>query len=238
MSKIRVRPGAMPGLAELLINHPQVDLEEGTSDDLLEFWQGDLHRRLVTQTFEDAPFGLIELMDNNPLVCADVVRVPSPGATLSLVALGPILRAGIVAESPAVIASFPVSDHEVSEALASVGWVHGAMVTSGDVDLGDIRGLNVIAAIHAPEDLSDLDAIYTEAYGRSFFVARDEESEWMPRVAEGRPEALYRLRITPGSEVSLLTIQTFASAMGKIGAGQVIHTMNVMAGFEETLGVA
>lgn len=238
MSKIRVRPAAVPGLAELLQQHPQVELEQGTSDDLLEFWQGDWHRRLVSQPVDDAPFGLIELMDNNPLVCADVVRVPSPGATLSLVALGPILRAGIVAEPPAVIASFPISDTEVSEALASVGWTRGAMVTSGDVEMGTVRGLNVIAAIHAPEDLSELDAIYSEAYGRSFFVARDEESEWMPRIAEGRPEALYRLRITPGSDVSLLTIQTFSSMTGKIGVGQLVHTMNVMAGFEETLGVA
>lgn len=238
MSKIRVRPGAVPGLIQLLQRHPQVELEQGASDDLLEFWQGDWHRRLVSQPVDDAPFGLIELMDNNPLVCADVVRVPSPGATLSLVALGPILRAGIVAEPPAVIASFPISDTEVSEALASAGWTRGAMVTSGDVELGTVRGLNVIAAIHAPENLSELDAIYSEAYGRSFFVGRDEESEWMPRIAEGRPEALYRLRITPGSDVSLLTIQTFASMTGKIGAGQLVHTMNVMAGFEETLGVA
>lgn len=238
MSKIRVRPAAVPGLAELLQQHPQVELEQGTSDDLLEFWQGDWHRRLVSQPVDDAPFGLIELMDNNPLVCADVVRVPSPGATLSLVALGPILRAGIVAEPPAVIASFPISDTEVSEALASAGWTRGAMVTSGDVEMGTVRGLNVIAAIHAPEDLSELDAIYSEAYGRSFFVARDEESEWMPRIAEGRPEVLYRLRITPGSDVSLLTIQTFSSMTGKIGVGQLVHTMNVMAGFEETLGVA
>ena len=120
----------------------------------------------------------------------------------------------------------------------TVGWNNGAMVTSGDVDLGTVRGLNVIAAIHAPEDLSELDAIYEEAYGRSFFVARDESSARMPNVADGRSEVLYRLRITPGSDVSLLTIQTFADIRGKLGAGQVIHTMNVMAGFEETLGVA
>lgn len=238
MSKIRVRPGAVPGLRDRLQTHPMVVLVDGISDDLLEFWQGDWHRSLVSQPADGAPFGLIELMDNNPLVCADVVRVPSPGATLSLIALGPILRAGIVAEPPAVIASFPIDEHEVAEALSTVGWNQGAMVTSGDADLGMIRGLNVIAAIHAPDDLAELDAIYTEAYGRSFFVARDEESEWMPRIAEGRPEALYRLRITPGSEVSLLTIQTFASMKGKIGAGQLVHTMNVMAGFEETLGVA
>jgi len=215
-----------------------IELVEGVSEDRLEFWQGDWHRRIVDHAVEGAPFGLMELMDNNPLVCAETVRVPSPGATLALIALGPIVRAGILAEPPAVIASFPITDAEVSEALDTVGWHYGAMVTSGDVDLGSVRGLNVIAAIHAPEDLSELDAIYAEAYGRSFFVVRDEDSEWMPRIAEGRSEALYRLRITPGSEVSLLTIQTFADINGKIGAGQVIHTMNVMAGLEETLGVA
>lgn len=238
MSRIRVLSGSDAVLRECLAEHPNVDLLEGVSSDLLEFWQGDWHRRITGEPTPGAPFGLIELMDNNPLVCADVVRVPGVAATLALTALGPIIRAGIVAEPPAIIASFPVTEDEASEALTTVGWNAGAMVTSGEVDLGTVRGLNVIAAIHAPEDLSELDAIYEEAYGRSFFVARDEASEWMPNVAEGRCEALYRLRITPGSDVSLLTIQTFADARGKVGAGQVIHTMNVMAGFEETLGVA
>jgi N-acetyl-gamma-glutamylphosphate reductase len=179
----------------------------------------------------------MELMDNNPLVCADIVRVPSPAATLALIALGPIMRAGIVAEPPAIIASFPVDEADIAEALTTVGWEQGAMITSGDVDLGTVRGLNVIAAIHAPEDLGEIDEIYEEAYGRSFFVLRDEDSTWAPRIAAGRPEARFCLRITPGSNVSLLTIQTFADINGKLGAGQAVHTLNVMAGFEETLGV-
>lgn len=225
-------------LRQQLTEHPGVELIDGVSSAVLEFWQGDWHRQIVDQSADDAPFGLIELMDNNPLVCADRVRVPKPSATLALVALGPILRAGIVRESPALIASFPVADAEVNEALGTLGWDLGAAITSGDVDLGSVRGLNAIASIHTPAKLSDLDDIYEEAYGRSFFVRRDEDSEWFPPIAEGKPHALFRLRVTPGEEVSLLTIQTLADIHGKLGTGQIIHTLNVMAGFEETLGVA
>ncbi len=235
---ISVRPGSDPALAQLLARHPDVDLEAGTSKHVLEWRQGDWARRIVSSPVAEAPYGLIELMDNNPLVCADFVRVPSPAATLALIALGPILRAGIVAEPPAIIASFPVEEADIAEALATVGWDRGAMITSGEVDLGTVRGLNVIAAIHAPENLEELDDIYAEAYGRSFFVLRDETSTWEPSLAAGRPEARFCLRITPGADISLLTIQTFADINGKLGAGQVVHTMNVMAGFEETLGVA
>lgn len=238
MKRISVRCGSDGVLRNLLEQHPGVDLQPEVSSELLEFWQDDWHRKLVDHAATEAPFGLIELMDNNPLVCADVVRIPNPAATMALIALGPILRAGIVRESPAIIASFPIDDDAVTEALTTVGWEAGAAVTSGDVDLGSVRGLNAIASIHTPAHLSDLDDIYEEAYGRSFFVRRDEDSAWTPQIAEKRPYAFYRLRVTPGEEVSLLTIQTFADLHGKLGASQIVHTMNVMAGFEETLGVA
>lgn len=239
MSKIVVRAREDDVLRAQLAQHPFVTLDNHRSDHIVDFWhESGWHRRIVDQPEEAAPFGLMELMDNNPLVCADSVRVPNPSGTLALVALGPIFRAGIVTESPTIIASFPVFDDEVTEALTTVGWFDGAAITSGDVDLGTVRGLNAIAAIRTPAKLSDLDDIYEEAYGRSFFVWRDEQSDWVPRLAEGQPNALYRLRITPGDPVSLLTIQTFADINHKLGAGQVIHTMNVMAGFEESLGVA
>lgn len=225
-------------LRQHLAEHPGVALLDGVSDAVLEFWQGDWHRQIVDQPAGDAPFGLIELMDNNPLVCADVVRVPKPAATMALIALGPLLRAGIVREAPVLIASFPIDEAEVDEALATMGWDSGSAITSGSVDLGTVRGLNVIASIPTPTQISDLDDIFEEAYGRSFFVRRDEDSEWFPPIAEGQPHALFRLRLTLGEEVSLLTIQTLADIRGKLGAGQVIHTMNVMAGFEETMGVA
>jgi len=238
VTRISVRCGSDDVLRQKLAEHPGVELLDGVSEAVLEFWQDGWHRQIVDQPAGESPFGLIELMDNNPLVCADVVRVPNPSATMALIALGPVLRAGIVRESPVLIASFPVDDAEVDEALATMGWNQGTAITSGDVDLGWVRGLNVIASIPTPSNISDLDDIYDEAYGRSFFVRRDEDSEWFPPIAEGQPHALFRLRLTLGEEVSLLTIQTLADIRGKLGAGQVIHTMNVMAGFEETLGVA
>jgi N-acetyl-gamma-glutamylphosphate reductase len=48
---------------------------------------------------------------------------------------------------------------------------------------------------------------------------------------------VYRLRVTPNDNASLLTIQVLADRDGKCGAAQVVHMMNVMAGFEETLGL-
>ena len=59
----------------------------------------------------------------------------------------------------------------------------------------------------------------------------------MVRQVLGRPEARYRLTLAPDSPHSLLTIRVLADFNGKVGASQVIHAMNVMCGFEESLGI-
>ena len=62
--------------------------------------------------------------------------------------------------------------------------------------------------------------------------------DWLVSVIEHQPFAVYRLRVTPGPETSLLTIQVMADKDGKCGAAQVVHVMNVMCGFEECEGLS
>ena len=56
-------------------------------------------------------------------------------------------------------------------------------------------------------------------------------------TVRGKPFAVYRLRFAPDESKSLLTVQVMADSRGKCGAGQVVHALNVMCGFEESLGV-
>ncbi len=94
-----------------------------------------------------------------------------------------------------------------------------------------------MAAVTTPDEPDDFDALFEEAYSRSFFVRRDETSPWDLDLVRGRPHAVYRLRLTPDEPLSLLTIQVMAARDGKAGAAQTIHALNIMAGFEETLGL-
>lgn len=87
------------------------------------------------------------------------------------------------------------------------------------------------------EDWSELDGLYEEAYGRSFFVRQAEEGDWDTRLVRGYDHAVYRLRLSPGEERAVLTVQAMGDFGGKLGAGQVVHVMNVMAGLEEGLGL-
>ena len=80
-------------------------------------------------------------------------------------------------------------------------------------------------------------SIFSSAFSRSATARRAEDGAWDTALVSGRPWAAYRLRLTPGDGTSLLTVQTMADKDGKCGAAQVVHAMNVMAGFEETLGV-
>jgi N-acetyl-gamma-glutamylphosphate reductase len=106
------------------------------------------------------------------------------------------------------------------------------------VPLAGVVVATVIAAIQTPPRLQDIDDLYEERFGRSFFVQRQDSGDWDVKLVLGTQNAVYRLRIAPDEPQSLLTIQVMADENGKCGAGALVHAMNVMAGFEESLGLA
>ena len=180
----------------------------------------------------------MELMDNNPLVCGDRTWVPSPGGVLAVLALGPLLEAGLVVEPPAVLLSFDDSEEEVAKALSTVNYTGGFSFNCESHDLGTVCGAYCIAKFSNPDSFDEIDDIYEERYSRSFFVRRTEDQPWARELVEGKPWACYRLELTEGESESLLAIHVMADINGKAGAGQFVHTMNIMCGFEESLGLA
>lgn len=190
--------------------------------------------------------GLVELMDNNPMVCADSMSVPDPGSTLALIALGPLIRAGLLVEAPTLVYSFEPDPELIESYLENEGWEGGATVANAGQNLGEVLALRAICAVSTPSPVDDadpmafseFDELFEEAYGRSFFVRRDETSAWDTALVSGQPHAVFRLSIGPDTPTSLLTVQVMADRNGKAGAAQIVHAMNVMAGFEESLGCA
>lgn len=227
-----------PRLLALLRSHPRVESVREADCEGIRFHVGQWHRQVVQGRPEIGLAGLVELMDNNPLVCADEASVPDCGSTLALIALGPLIRAGLLAEAATMLTSREADEGLVSNFLALEGWTGGITLDSQPLDLGTAVAATVIAAIHTPDRVEDLDDLYGEAYGRSFFVRRDEDSVWDTALVVGKPHALYRLRLAEDQPQSLLTVQVMADEHGKCGQAQLVHCMNVMAGFEETVGVA
>jgi len=227
-----------PELRELLSVHPRVGEVQAGESLGIEFKVGNWRRQVVAGKADLALAGLVELMDNNPMVCADQMSVPDPLSTLALIALGPIAWAGIVLEAPTIIASFEGNPVSVEAFLGTAGWTGGATLHTEIKSLGTVLAATAMAVISTPDVWSDIDDLYEERYGRSFFVRRDENSEWDPSLVSNQSHAVYRMRYTPGEERSLLTIQVLADSNGKCGRAQLVHAMNVMAGFEESLGIA
>lgn len=237
MSPITARCGSMPGLRSLLERHPGISLADDPIDGTLEFDRGTWHRRVDVGSRQELS-GLVELVDNNPMVCADAFSVPDAGATLALIALGPLARAGLIVERPSLVASFVLDENSIDAFVGDAGWQGGVSCHFEDQPIGSVVALNAFALITTPADLAEVDELYEEALGRSFYVRRMEEGEWDVDLVEGKPHAAYRLRVTVGDPHSLLTIQVMSDREGKAGAAQVVHAMNVMAGFEESLGVS
>lgn len=218
----------------LLLNHPEVEVSFVPGVNGIAF--GD---RTVVVCPQDAL--LVELSDNNPLVCADKVTVPDPAGTLALIALGPLIRAGLINTEPSLLFSFPVDDQVVRQSLQGFGLGGEISLVDNPEGRGPVLALTAMVEIPAadigPEGCL-LDVLYEEAYGRSFFVSRSEEGDWNPESVRNQPQALFRLRMTEYEPNSLLTIMVMADENGKCGAAQLVHVMNVMCGFEESLGIA
>ncbi|RYG47929.1 hypothetical protein EON79_05950 [bacterium] len=223
-----------PALLRLLSKHPRVRaVEDDGGGPGIRFRTGVWEREALAGDATAPLRGLVELMDNNPLVCADRASVPSPTGTLALIALGPVLNSGLVTETPAFVSDLPTVD--LDPWLGTVGWAGGCVVSS---EPSGTHGVGVaMVEIPSSNDPDEIDELYEERFGRSFYVHRDEDSEWSSELVANTPNAVYRLRVTPDEPVSLLSIRVLADPRGKLGAAQVIHLMNVMAGYEESLGL-
>lgn len=187
------------------------------------------------------PGGLVELMDNNPMVCADRVSVPDPWSTFALLAFGPLARASLLPEPPVMLTSLEeVEDPDVAGTwLGLTGGPTEMALQSEPADLGRVAVATGFAVIPTPARLDDLDDLYEEAYGRSFFVREAaEDDQWNPDAVAGTPMAYFRLAVAHTDEPKcLLRVQLIADRDGKLGGAQLVHAMNVMVGFEESLGL-
>lgn len=228
---------ADPTVLAALRTHPKVsEVREGTHEGLL-FAQGSWQREVGLGRHDWPHYGLVELIDNNPLVCADRFSAPSPVATLASVGLAPLAHAGLLVESPTILTNVDEDEAGIERVLRDAGWDEGATLSCQPQDLQGVVAATMIAAIRTPEDLNEIDALYEERFARSFFVRREEETDWQVGLVKGQPFALYRLRIAADEPHSLLTIQAMADLRGKAGGLALVHAMNVMAGLEESLGI-
>jgi len=85
-------------LEAILLGHPALLMldEPAATPGVIEFGRRAQWRRLSLGLGPSPVRGLIELIDNNPLVCADDASAPGAIATLALIALGPLARAGLI----------------------------------------------------------------------------------------------------------------------------------------------
>jgi hypothetical protein len=226
-------------LQATLLRHPFVELElfAESEEVRLTFRRGGWLRTVCSGSpTVKGPYGLPELIDNNPLVCADEASCPGPAATLASIAAGPLARAGLLMEAPAFLFSFDGDYHEVEAALRVEGWEGGATCAVDQRELDGCMACTCLTRI--PHGLGEeLDGLYGECFGRSFFVREHRGAEWSPSLVSGTPFAVYHLLLSQGEDGSMLRVDVLADADGKCGAAQLVHTMNIMAGFEEDLGI-
>ncbi|MEQ1935812.1 MAG: hypothetical protein ABL962_18300, partial [Fimbriimonadaceae bacterium] len=163
MEKLLVKVGPIEGLSDQLATHPFVTIEPGATQNALEFNQGDW-RRWIRVGEPEGLFGLTELMDNNPMVCADSLSVPDPASTLALIACGPLIRAGLLLEAPSLIYNFRGYEPDVVDAfLMGEGWNEGATFAVAEENLDSALALRALCLVKTESELGEeIDELYEE----------------------------------------------------------------------------
>ncbi len=218
-------------LLSLLSRHPRVTLErfESAAHGEILFQTGSQNRRAASADRSCQQYGLIELMDNNPLVCAQEASCPGAGATLALIAIGPLLRAGVVSGRPQIQLTFSADLQECEGALENFEQGCEAEMTCTLEPAGRLIRARCICPVSGVRP-DEIEAMFNESFGRSFFVRTSAED---PKV-ENSPFAAYALDTRTGGAAR---VEVCSDIDGKAGSAQIVHLFNVMAGFEESLGL-
>ncbi|MEJ5170629.1 MAG: hypothetical protein WHU10_06550 [Fimbriimonadales bacterium] len=229
--------GDVPGLQAWVAAHPRLQPAGPLDEPALRVAGRQV---VVGHADEEQPHGLPELMDNNPIVCASRVVVPGPAATLAWIALGPACKAGFVLAdetSPPVLLRFSgLASEDLGPALSSIGWKDGTQIEWRGGGLAWVATLEAHVPLDELAQPDDIAGAYDEALGRSFFVRRVSPCEWIPHRVLGSPAAEYWLEVAP-SRTPVLRVGVAADLRGKLGGAQMVHALNVMLGWEETLGL-
>jgi N-acetyl-gamma-glutamylphosphate reductase len=242
---------------ELLRAHPGVTAVEA-GDSLLKFTLEGRDRTISRGDSSAELYGLVEMIDNNPLVCADSFSLPGPAAMLASIALGPVIDAGLPKDRPILHFSFPVDSGEVIEALKRFGPDTQPRVLAprpgqpeigvevltelfrGEAPMATAVAVRVVVAIPANVSQADLVPVLEERFGRSLYVRQTPHgTSWHREDIDGKAFARYRVGVSHQSSLinNHALIEVISDPQGKVGAAGVVHAMNVMAGFEESLGL-
>lgn len=223
-------------LNSLLKDHPKLKVTAQTCSDL-QFSLGHWHRVIKVNDSASYPAGLLESMDNNPLVCADVVNVPGPGETLLLIALVPLIKASFLLEPPVYVSTDPISVPAMQCFLEEFRHDFDVEVMTEGIGERDLVAGSLIAKVPNGLPLSVFEGLFDEIYGRSFFVRKATAGVWEESQVLGTPIGMYQLGIESDGQTTLLKVRVMADRNGKCGAAQILQFLNVMCGFEEDLGV-
>ncbi|MFN7172426.1 MAG: hypothetical protein ACK4P3_06545 [Fimbriimonadaceae bacterium] len=224
-----------PGLEAILARHPHVSAISVHEQGSLCFGREN-PSRCVRPGFGPGIRGLIEIIDNNPLVCTDEAWVPVGADTCALIALSPLALTGLIAAAPALVSTSEFTS-DLPLWLTDIGIDDPVAVQIEPMDLGTVVAVTALVAVRQELSVDQLRDMYAERYEGSFFVHEARDS-WDTSLVAGTASAYYDLSVTPGDGDCLVKIRVIADANGKCGAAALIHMMNVMCGFEESLGVS
>ncbi len=219
-------------------------------------WYGFVHS--CPELLAEAVYGLPEL-DRGPLHGARLVAAPGCYVTAAVLALAPLLRAGVVAPHPVVVdaasgtsgagkaptaATHHASVNESFVAYKLAGHRHtpemeqatGATILFTPHLAPMTRGILATCYAHAvgPSSTEDVLGVLREAYAGEPFVKVVEDP---PATRDTYGTNVARLTARHDPRTGLTVVLAALDNLTKGGAGQAIQAANLALGLDETAGL-
>ena len=226
-----------------------------------EQWYGHAHQALALQ--KEAVYGLSEWY-GDAIKAARLIANPGCYPTCVLLAVLPLIKAGLIDPKRLIIdamsgisgagrkasvdtsfcelnenfKAYGVGGHrhvaEIEQEVAHTAGLSGCPVSFTAHLLPMTRGMQATIHTHVEEDASILLAALESAYNNTPFV---QICEKIPGVAEVRGSNLCRMTVRNDRRNGKAVVISVIDNLLKGASGQAVQNMNLIYGYEETLGL-
>lgn len=206
----------------MLAGHGSVDISGAT--------EGDGQFSIDADTYEIQYADCTQLPEDLSPESRSPILLAPPDWVMPLLAMRPLIAAGLMLETPVALTSEPISG-DFDSALADIGWHHGLdQLDEPNEQEPELSIMLFMAHITAGADLGLVHQLFHKAYEDSALVETLDQQAFAFDHARISQAVFMAIHTEPGEDSALVSIRACCRRDGKIGPAGWVQAMNRVAG--------
>jgi len=206
----------------MLACHDSVDLSGAT--------EGDLHFSVDARSYEIKYAECIKLPEDLSPESESQILLAPPDWVMPLLAIRPLIAAGLMLETPVALTSEPISG-DFDSALTTLGWQQGLdQLDEPNDQEPNLSIMLFMAHINASADLGLVHQLLHKAYEDSALVETLDQQAFAFDLSRNSGAVFLAIHTEPGEDSALVSVRACCHRNGKIGPAGLIQAMYRVAG--------